>query len=214
MVDLNKRKADRLRVMNELFEAASGSERRIINTRAVPTKLGLSDEEMADACRYLEGEGLISPMKGLWGRPFPTNVQLTHWGVREVEESREHPETATEHFPPLITVTHVHGDVVGSVIQAGSPGATQTASVGNLDLELVRDLVDRYEKDEGALDLDASRAKEARAEVRTIRAQLDSPRPKPAIIRESLTSLRAIVGGAASSMAAAGLLNLLTKIHL
>jgi hypothetical protein len=214
MVDLNKRKADRLRVMNELFEAASGSERQIVNTRAVPTKLGLSDEEMADACKYLEGEGLIGPMKGLWGRPFPTNVQLTHWGVREVERSREHPEVATEHFPPLVTVTYVHGDVVGSAIQAGSPGATQTVGVGNLDLELVRNLVAQFEKDEGALALDASSAREGQAEIMTLKAQLDSPRPKSAIIRESLTSLRAIVEGAASSMAAAGLLNLFDHIHL
>ena len=53
MVDLNKRKADRLRVMNEFFEAASGSEQAFIDTEAVRTKLGLSDQEMADACNYL-----------------------------------------------------------------------------------------------------------------------------------------------------------------
>jgi hypothetical protein len=215
MVDLNKRKADRLRVMNEFFEAASGSEQAFIDTEAVRTKLGLSDQEMVDACKYLEGEGLINPGRGLWARPFPHRVQLTHWGIREVEESREHPETPTEHFPALLTVTqHFHGDVIGSPIQAGSPGATQTTTVGDLNLELVREVVDQYEKDEAALGLDASKADEARAEINTIRAQLDSPRPKPVVIRESLTSLRALVEGAAGSMAAAGLLDLLARIHL
>jgi hypothetical protein len=216
MVDLNKRKADRLRVMNEFFEAASGSEQAIIDTEAVQTKLGLSDQEMADACKYLEGEELIRLMPGLWGgRPFPHRVLLTHWGIREVEESREHPEAPTEHFPPQVTVTqHFHGDVIGSPIQAGSPGATQTTTVGDLNLELVREVVDQYEKDEVALGLDASKAEEARAEVKTIGAQLDSPRPKPAVIRESLTSLRALVEGAAGSMAAVGLLSLLARIHI
>jgi hypothetical protein len=214
MVDLNKRKADRLRVMNEFFEVAGGSEQAIIDTEAVRTKLGLSDQEMADTCKYLEGEELISAMRGLWGgRPFPHRVLLTHPGVREVEESRVHPETPTEHFPPQVTVTqHFHGDVTGSAIQAGSPGATQTTTVGDLNLELVREVVDQYEKDEAALGLDASNAEEARAEVKTIRAQLDSPRPKPVVIRESLTSLRAIVQGAVGSMAAVGLLNLSAHI--
>jgi hypothetical protein len=214
LVDLNKRKADRLRVMNEFFDVASGSERVIIGTEAVCTQLGLSDQEMADACSYLEGEGLIRPMPGLWSRPFPHRIQLTHWGIIEVEESREHPETPTEHFPPLSTVIHFYGDVIGSPIQAGSPGATQTTTVGDLNLELVREVVDQYEKDEAALGLDASKVEEARAEIRTIRAQLDSPRPKPVVVRESLTSLRAVVEGAAGSMAAVGLLDLLARILL
>jgi len=215
MVELNKRKADRLRVMNEFFEAASGSEQAVIDTEAIRTKLGLSDQEMADACKYLEGEELINPMPGLWNRLFPHRVRLTHWGIREVEESREHPETPTEHFPPLVTVTqHFHGNVIGSPIQAGSPGATQTTTVGDLNLELVRELVDQYESNESALGLDASKAEEARAEVKTIRAQLDSPRPKPVVIRECLTSLRALVEGAAGSMAAVGLLDLFAHIHL
>jgi hypothetical protein len=214
LVDLNKRKADRLRVMNEFFDVASGSERVIIGTEAVCTQLGLSDQEMADACSYLEGEGLIRPMPGLWSRPFPHRIQLTHWGIIEVEEPREHPETPTEHFPPLSTVIHFYGDVIGSPIQAGSPGATQTTTVGDLNLELVREVVDQYEKDEAALGLDASKVEEARAEIRTIRAQLDSPRPKPVVVRESLTSLRAIVEGAAGSMAAVGLLDLLARILL
>jgi hypothetical protein len=121
MVDLNKRKADRLRVMNEFFEAAGGSEQAFIDTETVRTKLGLSDQEMADACNYLKGEGLITPSPGLWGRPFPHRAQLTHWGIREVEESREHPETPTEHFPALVTVTqHFHGDVIGSPSKPGA----------------------------------------------------------------------------------------------
>ncbi len=215
MVNLRKRKADRLRVMNEFFEVADGSEQAIIDTEAVCTKLGLSDQEMADACGYLEGEGLISPMPGLWNRRFPHRVRLTHPGIREVEESRSHPETPTEHFPPLGTITqHFHGDVISSAIQAGSPGATQTVTVGDLNLKLVREVVDQYEKDEAALGLDASEAEEARAEIKTIRAQLDSPRPKPLVVRESLTSLRAIVEGAAGSMAAVGLLDLLARINL
>ncbi len=212
MVNLNKRKADRLRVMNEFFEVAGGSELELIDTGAVRAKLGLSDQEIADACKYLEGQGLINAGRGL-GRKFPPWVQLTHWGIREVEESRERPEDPTEHFPPLVTVTHIHGDVVGSAIQAGSPGATQTTTVGDLNLELVREVVDRYETEEAALGLDASKAEEARAEMNTIKAQLASPRPKLVVVRESLTSLRAIVEGAAGSVAAAGLLALLARIH-
>jgi hypothetical protein len=103
--------------------------------------------------------------------------------------------------------------VIGSAIQTGSLGATQTTTVDDLNLELVREVVDQYE-DEAAPGLDASKADEARAEINTIRAQLDSPRPKPVVIRESLMSLRALVEGAAGSIPAAGLLDLLARIHL
>jgi hypothetical protein len=215
MVDLAKRIANRLRVMTEIFEAAHGNRREFVQTDPIREKLGLTDEEMADACNYLEGEGLIEASQGLWGRPFPNSVTLTHWGIREVEQSQEHPEQPTEHFPSLVSVTqHFHGDVIGSPIQAGSPGATQIAAIGDLDLDGVRRFVEQYDDAEPSLDLEPESAAEAQADIATIRAQLNSPKPKPEIIRQSLQSVRAILEGATGSMAASGLLELLQHIHL
>ena len=56
-MDLNKRKADRLRVMNEFFDVASGSERVIIGTEAVCTQLGLSDQEWLMPVAILKARG-------------------------------------------------------------------------------------------------------------------------------------------------------------
>lgn len=215
MVDVAKRRAIRLRVMTEIFEAAHGNRHEYVQIDPIREKLQLSDEEMADACNYLEGEGLIEALPGLWGRDFPQTVTLTHWGIREVEQSQEHPEEPTEHFPSLVSVTQIfHGDVVGSPIQAGSPGATQTTTIGDLNLDRVRQFVERYEEAEQSLGLEAEEAAEAQADIATIRAQLDSPRPKPEIIRQSLRSVRTILEGATGSLAASGLLELLQHVHL
>jgi hypothetical protein len=213
VVDLSKRRANRLRVMTEIFNAAHGNRREFVATDPIRERLQLSDEEMADACNYLEGEGLIEGTQTL--RLFPSQVTLTHWGIREVEQSQEHPEEPTEHFPPLVSVTqHFHGDVIGSAIQAGSPGATQTTTIGDLNLDRVREFVERYEEAEPSLGLNAENAAELQADIATIRAQLNSPRPKPEIIRQSLRTARAILEGATGSLAASGLLELLQHIDL
>lgn len=212
MVDIPKRRANRLRVMTEIFNAAHGNRHAFVATDPIRDHLELSEEEMADACNYLEGEGLIEGTQTL--RLYPSQVSLTHWGIREVEQSQEHPEEPTEHFPPLVTVTqHFHGDVISSAIQAGSPGATQMAAIGSLDFDTVREFVQRYEEVEPSLGLDAENAAELQADIATIRAQLTSPRPKSEIIRQSLRTARTILEGATGSLAASGLLELLQHIH-
>jgi hypothetical protein len=213
VVDLPKRRANRLRVMTEIFQAAHGNRHVFVEIDPIRNKLELSDEEMADACNYLEGEGLIEATHTLWNRPFPVQVTLTHWGIREVEQSQEHPEQPTEHFPSLVSVTQIfHGDVIGSPIQAGSPSAMQTTAIGDLNLDRIREFLERYEESEPSLGLEAEEAAEVQADIATIRAQLDSPKPKLEIIRQSLRSTRAILEGATGSLAASGLLELLQRI--
>ena len=120
MTDIARRSADRLRVMNAIFEAAEGSRMSHVSGGwRCWWNLGLSDEELGGICRYLEGEHLITAGREDWDHHTPFMILLTHAGIEEMERSREAPDQATEHFPP-ISVIHVEGDAIGSVSRSGA----------------------------------------------------------------------------------------------
>jgi hypothetical protein len=113
---------------------------------------------------------------------------------------------------PTAAAVQIQGSVYGSAIQAGSPGAHQAVSVG-ANLASVDDFLKEVERASSALHLPIQEGQELAAEIATIRAQLQSPKPKRDIVRESLRSVRAILEGAGSSLTATGLLNALQHVH-
>ena len=210
-MDINKRQADRLRVMRAIFDASNGSQFDVV--RVLPfmeTSLGLSQQEIVDACYYLRGEGLI--VDRIKAEGLIIGVEITHKGIKEMEDSIDSPDRPTKHFPPAYSVVNVHGD--GNVIQSGSPGARQDVSIGSLDLGAVRAFLIEYDAQARNLDLPAPAADELAAEVDTIKAQLRSPKPKRHVIQESLISVRSILEITAGTASAVGLLDLLKLVHL
>jgi hypothetical protein len=200
--------------MDAIFEASGASEYTMVSGPRLLEELGLPDQDAADACRYLEGEHLINNSHTSWGHLTPFHIQITHWGIREMEQSRQAPEEPTPHFPPLVSVVHVEGDMIGSTVQSGSPGAHQEVTVGDIDVAPIRDFIRGLEEQEPVLGLPEDESKELAAEIATLNAQIDSPKPKKNIIRESLRSIRSILEGIGGNLAAAQLLTLMQHIHL
>ena len=112
---LTKRKADRYRFLRALFDSSKGSTRRIVVMWELGKWLGMSREDTSDVADYLIKEGLVKPI-ALGG-----SISLTHEGLREVEESIERPDEATEHFPAsvIMNVSQTFNGPVGSVQNAG-----------------------------------------------------------------------------------------------
>jgi hypothetical protein len=213
MTDIEKRQADRLRVMKAIFEASGGSESTVVSGTELLDSLGLPDQELGDVCKYLEGERLIAINRTAWGHWTPFIIHVTHRGIKEMEQSARAPQEPTRHFPPAVSIVNVHGPVIGSAIQSGSPGAHQTVSVGDLDLGAVRKFLEEYDARSAELDLPSPQAQEIKADIATLKAQVDSPNPKKGVIRESLASVRSILEITSGSAAAIGLLDLLHLIH-
>ncbi len=214
MIDIAQRRADRLRVMNAIYEASGGSEHKEVLGRELAAKLGLTDRDLGDACRYLAGEGLIEEaMPDMGGSPVPYWVNIRHEGIREIEQSLQAPDKPTEHFPP-ISVIHIEGDNIGSPIQTGSLGAPQTVSVGDISLDTVREILTEFDAQASSLHLPDDEAAQLHADMATVKAQVESPRPNHRTIREHLLSARAILEHAAGGAAAVGLLDLLRQVHL
>jgi hypothetical protein len=219
LIDIERRQANRLRVMKAIFDASGGSERVIVYTAPhpveahLPESLGLSDEEIADVCHYLQGEGLIVAALEVAEALGPIAVQINHLGIKEMEQSLGAPREPTQHFPPAISVINVHGPVIGSAIQSGSPGAQQDVSIDDLDFGAVREFIHQFDAQAANLDIPMQAAEELAAEIATIKAQLRSPKPKLHVIRESLLSARAILEVASDSTAAVGLFDLLEHVY-
>jgi hypothetical protein len=211
VVDIDKRHADRLRVMRAIFDDSNGSQSEVV--RILPSmenRLGLTQQDVVDACYFLAGEGLIAPNIKAGGLIIA--VEITHKGIREMEDSIRSPTQPTKHFPPAYSIVNVHGS--GNVIQSGSPGASQHVSIGTLNQRAVRAFLKEYDAQAHSLDLSASEADELTAEIDTVKAQLRSPKPKRHIIKESLISARSILEITAGSTAGASLLELLSHVHL
>jgi hypothetical protein len=68
-VDLKKRKADRLRVMQAIYDATGGSELVLVSGPGLQSELGLSQEDMADVCMCaLHSAAPLRLLPTLWGR--------------------------------------------------------------------------------------------------------------------------------------------------
>lgn len=102
----------------------------------------------------------------------------------------------------IVAAQHYHfGDVTGSQIQIGSSGSNQSISPGdstgamNALINLLRDVLARNE-------IDGDVAAELVAELKTLEAQAESPRPKASIIRETALSIQRVLEGAAGNVLA------------
>jgi hypothetical protein len=213
VTDIARHRADRLRVMNAIYEAAEGSRMSHVSGSWLLEHLELSDEELGGICRYLEGEHLITARREDWGHHTPFMILLTHAGIEEMKRSREAPDQATEHFPP-ISVIHIEGDAIGSAIQVGKPRAHEAVFIGDLNLDTVREIVGEFEAQAASLPLPDGDATQLRADVAVVKVQIGLPTPDHDTIAGHLQSARAILEHATGGVAAAGLLDLLRNLRL
>jgi hypothetical protein len=214
VTDIARRRADRLRVMNAIYEAAEGSRTSHVSGSWLLEHLELSDEELGGICRYLEGERLITAGQENWGHHTPFMILLTHAGIEEMKRSRAAPDQATEHFPP-ISVIHVEGDAIGSAIYVGSPRAHRAVFTRDLNLDKVREIVGEFEARAASLRLPDAEIRQLRADMAAVKVQLGLPTPDHHTIGGHLQSARAILEHATSgAAAAAGLLDLLRNLQL
>lgn len=102
---------------------------------------------------------------------------------------------ATEHS---FNVMNFYGPVHGPQIRQAE-GAVQVAVTIEADIDAVGDFIDRLRKELPQIGLSGEKKQEAEAEIATVDAQVRSPRPKTAIIREGLESLGRILEGTAGS---------------
>ncbi|GHF95088.1 hypothetical protein ACFFSH_25885 [Streptomyces filamentosus] len=87
MATLHERQGYRERVLTALYEATEGNRLLGITGRKLRNDLRIPEEDLAAACTYLTGEGLISVD---WEPGnTPAMVSLTHQGILRMETEEQ-----------------------------------------------------------------------------------------------------------------------------
>ncbi len=101
----------------------------------------------------------------------------------------------------------IHGNVEQSQIQVESISAVQDMSTKSFDISELKEVLRSIRLALDELSLAREDKEELLAEMSTLDSQANSPKPKSPIIRESLSSVRRILEGAAGKLVAAGILS-------
>jgi hypothetical protein len=145
---LEEKRRNRFLLLQKLYDKTNGvAERHLIDIREVGKELGMEPDVALDTFEYLKGEGLTKWM-ALGGEGT-----ITHWGLKEVEDARDHKPTA--HFPAniLILANSPGANVVSGSGHQFSPGASifdqrgqkvdyQYNAAGNINFGVVKNNAD------------------------------------------------------------------------
>jgi hypothetical protein len=161
------REASSRAFLGALYDQTDGDSATQVSMYAVGESLGMDRDEASRVTADLMAEGLVE-IKALSGA-----IALSTAGAEAVNTLRD------------------GGAGQGAVARLGSAAIAATAVV-----EAVAALAADLKKRVGGLGLDFDTLSELTADLKTIDAQIDSPRPKTAVLRECLQSIQAALATA------------------
>jgi hypothetical protein len=105
--------------------------------------------------------------------------------------------------------------IAGNAYGVQAAGGDQAVTVNfAAELPAIREFIEGFRTQLDQLPLSAEQLEEVTADLEAAEAQLESPKPRPAILRAAVNSLREVALGAAGSGAFAGLVELAQHIHV
>lgn len=190
MDPLTQTKKNRFEFLNLVYQKSGGDETEIYVIRDLAEELGMDINEAELISQYLEGESLIDATRtfGIGN----SGVNITHYGVIEIEKALSEPEKPTDYFPPVVNIISI-ANMSHSQIQQGTLHSQQTASYSAPNIKELGDLVRQLRDQLPSTELSEEERAEAEAELQTIEAQARSPKPKPVIIKEALSTAKDIL---------------------
>jgi hypothetical protein len=201
-IDIEKERANRFRFLKLLYEQSAGNEYKWLNMWELGKELGLDSETTQRIEQYLSGERLLV------AQAIGGAIGITHFGIVEMEQALSNPNQPTQHFPAVVNIIQITGDVIDSQIQQ----ATDASQQMQINADIKRDLsafLKSVEEAVNTLGLQESALRDITANASTIDAQLHASSPKRSIIKEALSSIRRILEGAGATLLAAEAVKLL-----
>jgi hypothetical protein len=185
-----------LRLLAAVHEKTRNTGQPIFVVECAPA-LGLSDDEVEAAWRYLRDKGLIETFN------LDYTARINAYGTDLIEKAQQCPDQPTPGFGAVTYNTlHIYRMEHSTVQQAGAHSTqTQIVNYGQKDFDDLRHALDLLEQHFGELNLDASAGRKALAQVATIKAQLTDD-PNPVIIKEAGRTLRNLTEGAIAGLIA------------
>lgn len=110
------------------------------------------------------------------------------------------------------TVNNFYGAVSQSQFQQNSQKSNQSFSISEEREKDLLSIISLIEENISDIGLTQDLLKELHAEIKTIKAQLESPKPKSNVIYESLKSTRNIIEGTTGGLIASGIIYEISKL--
>lgn len=194
----------RFQFLHRLYELSQGSIHHWENMFSIGQKLGLDRQSTSNVTDYLINEGLIK-LKSRW---FGGLIEITHAGIKEVEEALTHPDRETQHFLP-VNIIQVD-TMIGSQIQQASPGATQVVTIDADEKEKLEEIIQSLKEQLDDLGLNQQEKNDLNTEISTIESQMSSSKPSRGILKEALAKIPNILAKATATVLATDLINQIT----
>lgn len=181
IASLDLKRKQRFDFMSCLYNHTDGLENGLVELESIAEEIRMSESEATVIAQYLAKEGLIQlRMQHI--------VSITHGGIVEVEAAFRHPDTSTEHFPPIHTIG-----------QNGSAASAPAEGLKATEVAILRPFLSGLELQITKLRLSGEEAVAFHADINTARTQLSSSRAKRQVVVLCLDSLLAIVDRAGTS---------------
>lgn len=191
-MNIQKKKEDRFKFLHKIYEVSNGRMNIMVNGEFIGKELGFDRGYSADIYYYLNEEGLTEPMGA------GIRLTLTHFGVREIEEALTSPNKQTEHFPPVFNILQIE-NMSGGAIQQGTNNST-ISIVSNDTIKNINNYVETLEDFINNQVKTTDLKNELKADIETIKQQLQSPKPKSSIIKATLVSTKEVLIGATGGL--------------
>lgn len=204
-MDINENRKLRFKYLKRVFELANNDKSILVNVKGVGQELGLNNQEIDKIVEYLYSEGLVKRNGG-------GQVMITHSGIKEVEEALTYPNIPTEHFLP-VNIINVQ-TMTNSVIQQGNEGSRMNYINNQDDINQIKEVINELKSKLEYIDLKEDVQGEMVAEIHTVIAQTESPKPKTAILQESLKAIKKLLKSATTNATTQFILTELDKIDI
>ncbi|AMX01252.1 hypothetical protein A3224_00465 [Microbulbifer thermotolerans] len=106
------------------------------------------------------------------------------------------------------SINNFYGSVHAPQIQQGNQTAIQVSSTINADSQAITEFINELKNNIEQLGLPLDSKAELSSEIATVEAQLQSPKPKTVIVKESLKTIRTVLESASGSAAGQMLIEL------
>ncbi len=192
-MDIQLLKKQRFLFLEKVYNETQGDTSCMVDTEEIGQELGIDDRASRRIAQYLIDEGLLEALA------IGGGIGISHNGVLEVEEALSNPDKPTQHFLP-INIINI-GSMNNSVVQQGTTNSTQTVTIKADNIADLKSFLLDLKVSLKKMQLSMESQNEVLAEIATLEAQANSPKPKHTIIGEALKSLRSVLEGVAGNLA-------------
>jgi len=171
---------NRYRVLKQLYDDTNGNPDSYVDIHEHEKKFDFDNSTYDGIIVYLGQENLIK-------FPAGSYMNITNWGIKEIERAINTPENPTEHFPAKSN-TIIIGHMQNSSIQQDTKNS-QIQILNQTENEKLTELISKINLVVDQVDLSNDEATDVQGDLDTIKSQSKTSKPKKIIIIESLKSI-------------------------